>query len=277
MLANHTNTETARYSDNLLNSFCNFNTVHSWNIVSGAEFVSPILNSSLKKYAGNSAINIPFIGSGETIFNAGGEQMLKGINKDGVYLLSYRLFKSNDTSSINLKVQVYVNDVLFPVNTLEQTLHTDEGFVDGEWNTYFQQLELVNGDVLDFAFSVESDETGVNLFIDGLKLELNDRNLNVPSVYSEVPLEEIVEENFITIPTIVDGGFYKTSFTLQGAKTNPKDYIVMTYPDELLDLNLSVSLPSITSDGNGEFIITNNSGVDASPTALGNYKFKVLR
>lgn len=268
--------ETARYSDNLLNSFANFNSVHSWNIVSGGANVGTIQNRITQIYSGNRAIEVPFIGTGEAIFNAGSTQMEKTIPKEGVHLLSYRFYKDDADAEITVKIQCYVNGVLFPENTLEQTLSTANGFVEGQWNTFYQELNLTNGEVLDFAFSVQSDTTGVNLYIDGFKLEFNDRGLSIPSVYSEAPLETIDNTIVISVPIITSGSSVVLDFTLPNSKLDT-DYVVIKYPEEIIDNGLSIGFPVLISDGNGKFVVSNLSGADSTAITDGIFNFKVVR
>jgi len=268
--------ETARYSDNLLNSFANFNSVFSWNIVSGGANVGTILNSSTEKYAGLYAIKVPFIGTSEAVFNSGSSQMEKLIFKGGIHLLSYRFYKDDVDAEIIVKVQCYVNGILFTENTLEQTLSTTNGFVDGQWNTFYQEITLADSDVVDFAFSVQSDTTACNLYIDGLKLEKNDRGLSIPSVYSEVPIEVIEQENEITIPIITAGSSYVVTFDLQGA-TLTDSYVSMKYPTDLITQNLLVGFPTITANDVGKFIVFNPTGSSSTAITDGIFNFKVVR
>lgn len=268
--------ETARYSDNLLNSFCTFNSVHSWNKVSGGANVGKIENSTQDKYAGKSAIKVTFVNTGECIFNAGGSQMQTNITSSEVYLLSYRFAKDNTPSEVIVKIQMYVNGNLFPQNEIIQTLSAENGFVNGQWNTFFQEVSLNDSDVVDFAFSVQSDTVGVNLYIDGLKLEKNDRNLNVPSVYSEVPIEVVEQENTLLIPIINAGSSYIVTFDLQGA-TLTDSYVSMKYPNSLITQGLLVGTPIITADGIGKFIIFNPTGSNSTAINDAIFKFKVVK
>ena len=268
--------ETARYSDNLLNSFCNFNSVHSWNKVSGGANVGTIENSTQDKYAGKSAIKVTFVNTGECIFNAGDSQMRTNIPSSGVYLLSYRFYKDDAEAQIVVKIQMYVNGGLSVNNTFEQTLNTANGFVNGQWNTFFQEVSLNDSDVVDFAFSVQCETTGVNLYIDGLKLEKNDRNLNVPSVYSEVPIEVVEQENTLLIPIINAGSSYIVTFVLPNAKLGT-DYIVMKYPNSLITQGLLVGTPTLTADGIGKFIIFNPTGSNSTAINDAIFNFKVVK
>jgi len=268
--------ETARYSDNLLNSFSNFNSPHTWNVLSGGSNVGVIENSTTENYAGLRSIKIPFINTGECIFNAGGSEMEVNIPKDGVHLLSYRLYKEDLDAEITLKVQMYVDGNLFPENEIIQTLSTANGFVEEEWNTFYQEVTLGGDQVVDFAFSVQSNSAGKILYIDGLKLEFDDRNLNIPSIYSEakttVPQEDVVGWAYyadsLTTPTISIGTTY-TQITIDklGSATNelylPRE---IRGAGTLFDSN-KITPISIGDDFDGRFdcTITAKTG---SPTAI---------
>lgn len=268
--------ETARYSDNLLNTFCNFNTPHTWNKVSGGANVGVIENSISQTYSGKRAIKLTFVNTGECIFNAGGFQMQTNITSSGVYLLSYRFAKDNTPSEVIAKVQIYINGTLFPNNEIIQTLSTENGFVDFQWNTFYQEISLNDGDIVDFAFSVQCDTTGVDFYIDGLKLELNDRNLNVPSIYSEakptIPQEDVVGWAYyadsLAIPTITIGTTY-TQITINGLGTATNENFL---PKEIRGISSLFSANKITPisvgddfDGRFDCTITAKTG---SPTLI---------
>ena len=268
--------ETARYSDNLLSVFCDFNEEFIWNKVSGVSNTGVIENNSQERYGGERSIKIPFINTGECIFNAGGIQMKRATLKAGLYLLSYRFFKDNNDAEIVVKVQMYVDGTLFPQNEIIQTLSTDNGFVNGEWNTFYQEITLTGLSNVDFAFSVQSNITGVNLYIDGLKLEINDRNLNVPSIYSQSIVPTAEGEFNITIPAILVGGSVVVEFVLPNAKLGT-DYIVMKYPNSLITQGLLVGTPTLTADGIGKFIIFNPTGSNSTAINDAIFKFKVVK
>lgn len=268
--------ETARYSDNLLNSFCNFNSVFVWNKVSGGSNVGIIENSTQNKYAGSRALKVIFLNTGECIFNAGGSQMQQTITKTGLHLLSCRFYKENVNTEVILKLQMYVNGNLLPQNEIQQSLSSTFGFVDSQWNTFYQEVNLVAGDVVDFAFSVQADTAGFNLYIDGLKLELNDRNLNIPSVYSEakskIPQEDVVGWAYyadsLATPTITIGTTY-TQITINGLGTATNENFL---PKEIRGISSLFSANKITPisvgddfDGRFDCTITAKTG---TPTLI---------
>lgn len=274
-IANITQQETARYSDNLLPSFANFNQVFAWNKVSGGSNAT-IINSSARKYAGSYSCNIAFTGTSQVKFNAGSSDLEVVIPKNGNYILSYRFFKDDLSADITFLVEVLINGVAYPQYTFEQNLFSSSGYIDGVWNCYFQSLPLNYRDTIDFNFYAQSDTTACNLWFDGFKLELDDRNLGFPSTYTETPLEIIEEENILTIGTIPSNGTYTANLSLFGAKAN-KDYVSLIYPSELITLGLIVGQPLVTVDNEVKVLIHNHSGGSVTPSAdLGFYP-RVIR
>ena len=182
-----TNTETPRASDNLLTPYANFNDLYSWNIVSGGAN-AVVENNQERKYIGKSSCLMTFTDVGEVKFNN-----LNGLGftcaDSGKYIFSFRLFKHDfdSVADIIFKIEILVNGIVLSTNTLEVDAFNSNGFVDDEWNCYFQSIELQEDDVIDFNFYAQSDTIGSKLFFDGFKVELDDRVLGFPSYYTEVP------------------------------------------------------------------------------------------
>lgn len=264
-------------SNNLLNEFCNFNKVFVWNKPSGGANATILNNvTGRQSYFGLGAVSLNFSGTGQVSFNAGGTEMRKTIQRTGNYLLSYAFNKSDESSDITFIVEMYVNDVLQPNNTITQNLYSTSGFVDGQWNTYFQSVYLEYGDVIDFAFKAQSDTTNCYLYFDRLKLEINDKTLGLPSIYTEAPLDIFIEENNITVGEILDGETKIITASLTGCKLTD-DFIAMKYPSELNDLGLIVGYPSVYENDVVQFSITNLTGDAVTPNEDGIYYFKVIR
>lgn len=269
--------EIAKLSNNVLNEFCNFNTVFVWNKPSGGANATILNNvTGRQSYFGLGAVSLNFSGTGQVSFNAGGTEMRKTIQRTGNYLLSYAFNKSDESSDITFIVEMYVNDVLQPNNTITQNLYSTSGFVNGQWNTYFQNVYLEYGDVIDFAFKAQSDTTSCYLYFDRLKLEIDDKGNGLPTIYTEAPLDIFVEENSITVGEILDGETKVITASLIGCKLTD-DYIAMKYPSELNDLGLIVSYPSVYENDVVQFSITNLTGDAVTPTEDGIYNFKVIR
>ena len=274
ILAQIVGQETARYSDNLLPSFANFNEVFVWNEVSGGTN-AVVINSNQKKYAGLYSCTITFQGTGQIKFNTGSTKLQCVAPKTGNYILSSRFNKNDATADITFLIEVVVNGVVVSTNTIEQNLYNTSGYVDGVWNCYFQNLELTQSDVVDFNFYAQSDTIGSVMYFDGFKLELDDRNLQFPSIYTETPLELISQENTLTIGTIANNTCYTAILTLTGAK--PNDQIILKYSAELTNLGLLVGAPVVTSTNVVKVLILNNTGASVTPSEDIQFYPRVIR
>jgi hypothetical protein len=202
--------------------------------------------------------------------------MQVSIQRTGNYILSYAFDKSDENSDILFTVEMYVNAVLQPDNTIQQDLFDSSGFVNGQWNTYFQNVYLESGDVVDFVFKAQSDTTACYLYFDRMKLEINDKGNSFPTIYTEAPLDVIEEENTLTVGTIANNETITVTASLTGC-TLTDNYVVMKYPSELNDLGLVVGYPSVYADNVVKFAIHNQSGGSVTPTADSIYNFKVVR
>ena len=271
--------EIAKASNNVLSEFCNFNKLFIWNKPTGGTNAA-ITNDVLgrRAYYGLGCVKIDFSGTSEVTFNSGGSYMSKVIQKTGNYLLSYAFNKTDATSDIVFTVELYVNGTLYPANTIQQDLYNTSGFVDGRWNTYFQNVSLAYGDVIDFTFRVQSDTTACQLYFDRLKLEIDDKGGNTPTIYTEAPLDIIEEENTIDVGNITTLGTITVTAALTGARVAESDKrnVVMTFPNALITSGLIVSEPLITADNEVKFNIYNPTVADINP-ADGVYNFKIVR
>jgi len=184
--------ELAKANKNVLNNFCNFNDYYEWNTPTGGANATIITNiTGLKSYYGEGAVGLNFTGTGEVSFNTGNDLLESTVTRTGMYTLSYAFFKENTTSNINFIVEMYVNGVLQPNNTITQTLHSSLGFVNDKWNLFYQNVFLVADDVVDFAFKATSNTTACYLYFDRLKLELANKGSGLPTMYSEGGIPEL--------------------------------------------------------------------------------------
>lgn len=272
--------EIAKASNNTLNEFCNFNDVFTWNKPSGGANATIINNiGGRQSYYGLGCVSLNFTGTSEVSFDAGGSDMQLVVQRTGNYILSYAFDKDDNNADINFTVEVYVNSVLQPNNTITQNLFDSSGFTNEKWNVYFQYLFLSYSDVIDFSFKAQSDTTACTLYFDRLKLEIDNKGFGLPTIYTEVPLAVIEEENTITVGAITANSSVEITASLTGAllTSSSKGYVAMKYPEELLTLGLVVGYPIITADNVVKFIIHNKSGGSITPTAMSIYNFKLIR
>lgn len=269
-----TSQETPIYSENVLSNFWTFNDALTWNVVSGgANGVSENSDAGFV-YAGKKSILTTFTDTGVLIIDAGGTDGDITIKKDGNYILSYRLTKDDVDATIDVGVYMYVNGILQTYNKFEQTLFTNnDGYVDDIWNCYFQYCSLLEDDVVTFQFDFQCDTLGAKLYFDGLKLELVDRSLGLPSYYLE-PLPIVIEQtSTIDIASVANNDFVFTTQAMVGAIVG--DEITMVAPVAFNALELVTSVYVSATD-----VVTikcgNFSGGTIDP-ANGDFKFKIVR
>jgi len=111
--------------------------------------------------------------------------------KTANYIFSYRLKKVNPTDSIDFAVEIFVNGILSTDTTYDNNLAVNGDWTNLHWNTFAQSISLNAGDVLTFRFIMNTDLLITSLYLDGLKLELDDRFLGVPSIYSKPKAKQI--------------------------------------------------------------------------------------
>lgn len=270
--------ERAIASNNVLPESANFNEVRSWNIPIGSENAT-VLNTvgANNAYYGLGACKINFLANGEVKFNTGDDSLNTVIGKTGNYILSYAFNKSDEFSDINFTVEVLVNDVV--THTITQNLYFSSGFTDNQWNVYFQSFALEYGDVVTFNFYAQSDTTDCYLLFDRFKLELDDKGIDYPTIYTEAPLTVYEEENTITVGTIGSNSSVSITASLTGARPNDasRSYVVMKYPSELIDLGLEVGVPLVTANDTVKFIIHNHGGGSHTPEPDATYNFRLIR
>lgn len=270
--------ERAIASNNVLPESANFNEVRSWNIPIGSENAT-VLNTvgANNAYYGIGACKINFLENGEVKFNTGDDSLNTVIGKDGNYILSYAFYKSDEFSDINFSVEVLVNDVV--THTITQNLYFSSGYTENQWNVYFQSFPLEYGDVVAFNFYAQSDTTDCHLLFDRFKLELDDKGIDYPTIYTEAPLTVYEEENTITVGTISSNSSVTITASLTGANPNDatRSYVLMKYPSELIDLGLEVGVPLVTGINEVKFVIHNHSGGSHTPEPDAIYNFKLMR
>jgi hypothetical protein len=184
------------YSENLLP-----NLIGNLNISSGTNAV--ISYDTDNYFDSVQSIKTTFVVAGDTdriTFNI--TDFNTTIKKTGSHILSYRFLKPSIDPEITFFVQMYVNGILTTDTTFQNTL--DTGLNVGSWVCFAESFNLNEDDVITFKFQAVSDVIGSVLYFDGLKLELDDRNLGTPSIYSK-PLENnTVSNNIVFVNSISD-------------------------------------------------------------------------
>ncbi len=270
-----TNQETPKYSENLFPLFTAFNEPYTgWNIMSG---VGAVANSDVEKYKGNYSLRV-ITNEADTVlvFDSANDGFEFIAPKTGTYIFSVKVFipSDYDTNEVYGVFDTYVNgsgigDYQFEFSNQESSFEHDK------WNNFFQIIQLTEGDEYNLSFKFYADAIGCRAYLDGFKIELDDRNLVLPSRYT-FPLNTIIESLVdVTIPEILTGETAFVSATLTGALVG--DYIQMIIPTDLASVELSVSYPMVTATNTIRLAFTNNSGSTISEIADASFKFKIVR
>jgi len=270
-----TNQETPKYSENLFPLFTAFNEPYAgWNIMSG---VGAVANSDVEKYKGNYSLRV-ITNEADTVlvFDSANDGFEFTAPKTGNYIFSVKVFipSDYDTNEVYGVFDTYVNgsgigDYQFEFSNQASSFEHDK------WNNFFQIIQLTEGDEYNLSFKFYADAIGCRAYLDGFKIELDDRNLVLPSRYT-FPLNTIIESLVdVTIPEILTGETAFVSATLTGALVG--DYIQMIIPTDLASVELSVSYPMVTATNTIRLAFTNNSGSTISEIADASFKFKIVR
>lgn len=175
------------YAENILPVFCNFDTLHTWNIVSGSGVVTNWIDN---KFAGDASLKITkalYNTSNTLVFNSGSTEMNTEAPETGLYILSFYVFipETYVNQSIPFKVKLFKHAVAF--QDLAVNFSATNGLQFGKWQRVVQQFALNRGEVLSFEFEVgfdlSSSFSSVEFFVDGFSLILNNKGLTFPPLY----------------------------------------------------------------------------------------------
>jgi len=268
------NNRTPQYCKNLVNKFWQFNDNFTYNTVSGG--TNGVANNNQERvYEGEKSLLVTFTGTGEYIFNSGGTETDFIIPRDGWYLFSFAFWKENVDASVDYTIQFYANGIADTDKSIVQTLHNTNGFIDNQWNTYFQYIYFNEDDVVSADFTVQtSNFSGTKVYLDAVMVNLNDRNLNIPPIYQKPEPTIIEAESVIDLPSISAGETTEFEVTMQGVLVG--DYISVAYPIALLTADLVVSVPTVSEPNKIKFLVYNPTGSAVDP-ASATFKFLSYR
>jgi len=178
--------EKALYNDNLMPTASTFEDSITWNDTqtggAGSIVVSHDSNNFYKKDKSLKLVISNWTGTIDT----GDTSLQFTVGKTGTYIISGRLRSETSFSAQNalFSFNVYVNGILTEPHRFWVNIDDAYDFVFGKWNTYFQNIALTSGDVVDIQFGVEYTGASLELNLDGLKFELQDRDNYLPTLYS---------------------------------------------------------------------------------------------
>jgi hypothetical protein len=171
-------------SPNLLPKFCDFETIHTWNVASSTGGVTAT-TSDLNPFNGTKSIKVNVVADGAiprtATITSSSNQMETTITKDGIYVISLML-GLDSLQDFLFGIELWVNGI----KTDLETTFTSDYEMGLNYNALFQTIQLEAGDVVNYKFKVESKYTRT-FYIDGFKLELVNDNIYIPSPYSKMP------------------------------------------------------------------------------------------
>lgn len=253
-----TQVQTAQTSDNVLPIFSTFQGVFVYNKLTNPSSATIQNINFTEYYFGQGCLGISFTGTNEVKFNSGGSQLEQTIRRTGNYILQMQVKTSTITDNVRFVVEMLVNGVAYPNSTFEVVCNSANQFEVDKWNCYFNNIALEDGDLIDFNFYTQSDTTGIQLYIDGFKLELDDRNLVFPSFYTEPIAEIVYEETILTIPSIASNSTYVAVINLQGL--NIGEAFIIWADNQLTDEGLVIGYPTFKTTNEINVLLHNHSG-----------------
>lgn len=270
-----TNQETPKYSENLFPKFTAFNEPYTgWNIMSG---VGAVANSAIEKYKGNYSLRV-ITNQADTVlvFNSANDGFKFVAPKTGSYIFSVKVFIPIDYDSNEVYgiFDTYINgsgigDYQFEFSNQASNFEHDK------WNNFTQIVQLTEGDEYNLSFKFYADAIGCRAFLDGFKIELDNRNLAIPSRYT-FPLDTVIENSvLVTIPEVLNNNTEFVNVTLTGALVS--DFVQMVLPTALSGIELTVSYPIVTATNTIKLGFTNNSGATIATITDASFKFKIVR
>jgi len=206
---------TSEYNDNLLPTISTFED----NVTINHSGDGAVTQASTRSFEGNRSIemftNVDPVNATFCNFDFG-DALETTVNRTGTYILSLRLLNGTTFATdfdTKFKVYVYVNTVLFTSLDIDiLTLSPDNKDI---WRTFSQVINLTSGDVINYTFEFDTNpqpEINPNayLYMDGLKLEFDNKSLGLPSIYT-LPNQRLLPEAFVFVtdksdlPTPVGG------------------------------------------------------------------------
>lgn len=259
-----------RCGDNLLNKNLTFDSVFSANVVSGSGFAN---TSTDVIFSGQRSLYVKNLSTTDTlVISGGGDNWVNDFT--GTYIsgegavFQFSVYNISGTT-LTGRFRVFTSSI--EVYTLEFTSVPISG--SEAWQTFYSTIPFY--DNYDFIFELDTAGLGGSeIYLDGIKLEIDDKQSNDPTAYTTYIPKEYFSLQTIDVPSIPSNDFYTVVATLTGAKVG--DNVNITYPIELITLGLIVGYPIVTADDEVSFLIHNHSGGAINP-ASGDYTFKIVK
>jgi hypothetical protein len=174
----------AKYSENIFNPFLSFDELDfTYTFLTGGSNIE-VSNSDEFKLGVLNAQKIRALNTSSATFNAGSSTNT-AIKESGLHTVQFTAFKNDVNANIQMRLEVYINDVLTSNRTIEVQMRESEGFLDNNWNIYYQTFLANEGDVVSLGWYFECSEVDCITYLTGYKLERNNQNLFAPTIYNK--------------------------------------------------------------------------------------------
>lgn len=208
-----------RASENIFNPFLTFNTPYTYTVTDGVG-VAEISNTTGFSLTGDGSLEIRFLEAGSNItFNAD-VQTNSVIKSTGLHFIQFAVYKNNPSADVNLTVSVLINDTFSANRSIAQNVYNASGFLDGNWNIYYQSFLANQGDIISLTWSADSDDETAIINMDNFKLERSNQNLLAPTIYSDPQflinknsrIYNFTDEQTLTVDTAYNFGLFDGEF-----------------------------------------------------------------
>lgn len=183
----------AEYSKNLAPIESGYNGTNTFVVSSGGTAQNSIENV----YSGAKSLRISVPHSNNNITVSTITDVYTAF-KTGIYVFAFRVLENSLTQFANnfiININFYKNNVFYKTlkyNTYEANFLNLLEYQQKVWNTFSGSLDLAQNDVLTWSYEFDAEVTQAKtsiFYIDGVKIEYDDRKLNgQPTYYTEPQL-----------------------------------------------------------------------------------------
>jgi len=175
------------YNDNLFPATTSFNDVlvfNKTNLSGGGDLT--LTQDATFKYKDSKSLKFS-INDYEGLVDVG-DSFKQTIGRGGDYIVSMRFFANNSFKgqSSLFTAKLFINDVAVSDDSsnIVVDIKNNDMFGFGYWNTFYEKLSLEQGDELNVKFYVNSASDNFEFYLDGLKLEIDDKKCLEPTFYT---------------------------------------------------------------------------------------------
>lgn len=259
-------------SDNLLPKAYTFEVDSTFNSVSG----SGTTNYSTIRYKGTRSlqiINLDYQNDDYALWLTD-KQIVPLVN--GQALFSF-FVNTNNTENIDCAIEMYFGGVL--AETYNFTIDVvNNPFTDtNEWHRYAQSFTTYIGQDISFKFIVKKNTSSVftdkSILFDGLKLELDNKGVGLPTAYV-MPNNIVLElSDTLDFPNVGSNATESITIPFLGAEEN--DFIQMSYSFNIGASGLIFS-SYVSNIDEITILAHNHTGSSVNPPS-GIFKFKIVK